>query len=158
MSGGGGGGEKNGGGLYSCKSRGVRSTRKTRNTDPFKPRTDESLALCHLYLQQRCRVHPHHPACVQQNGENFPIGADPSGSFFTSFWNKRLPIVRLWFLYKLHPSWVTRLVCAYTGEKNYGPRTPSLCSLSLDLVTGKLYTLESCLLGSTQRVTLRVYP
>jgi hypothetical protein len=45
---------------------------------------------------------------------------------------------------------VTRLVCAYTGEKNYGPRTPPLCSLSLDLVTGKLYTLESCVLDSTR--------
>ena len=53
-------------------------------------------------------------------------------------------------MYKLHPSWVTRLVCAYTGEKNYGPRTPRLCSLSLDLVTAELCTLESCLLGSTQ--------
>ena len=42
---------------------------------------------------------------------------------------------------------MTRLVCAYTGEKNYGPRTPPLCSLSLDLVIGKLYTLESCLLS-----------
>ena len=51
---GGGGG---GGGLYSWKSRGIRSTRNTRNTDPFKPRTDESLvhlAPCHPYLQQRC--------------------------------------------------------------------------------------------------------
>ena len=28
---------------------GIRSTRNTRNTDPFKPRTDESLALFHPY-------------------------------------------------------------------------------------------------------------
>ena len=60
------------------------STRNTRNTDPVKPRTDESLALCHPWLQQRCSVHPHHPACAQQNGQPFPIGADPSGSFFAS--------------------------------------------------------------------------
>ena len=26
--------------------------RNTRNNDPFKPRTDESLALCHPYQQQ----------------------------------------------------------------------------------------------------------
>ena len=78
--------------------RGIRSTRNTRNTDPFKPRTDESLALCHPCLQQCCCVHSHHPACAQQNGENFPIGADPSGSFFASPGKKRLPIVRLWFL------------------------------------------------------------
>ena len=32
------------------KSRGIFSTRNTRNTNPFKPRTDESLALCHPYL------------------------------------------------------------------------------------------------------------
>ena len=62
------------------QSRGIRSTRNTRNTDPFKPRTDESLALCHPYLQLRYSVHPHRPACAQQDGENFPIGADPSGS------------------------------------------------------------------------------
>ena len=37
-------------------SRGIRLTRNTRNTDPFKPRTDESLALCHPYLQSRCDV------------------------------------------------------------------------------------------------------
>jgi hypothetical protein len=45
-----------------------------------KPRSDESLALCHPYLQLRYSVHPHRPACAQQDGENFPIGADPSGS------------------------------------------------------------------------------
>ena len=106
-------------------------------------------SLYSLHCVSHCSVHPHHPACAQQNGD-FPIGADPSGSFFASSWKKCLPIVRLWFLYKLHPSWVTRLVCAYTGEKNYGPRTPPLCSLSLDLVTGKLYTLESCVLDSTR--------
>ena len=31
------------------KIEGIRSTRNTRNTDPFKPRTDESLALFHPY-------------------------------------------------------------------------------------------------------------
>ena len=29
---------------------GIRSTRNTRNIDPFKPRTDESPALFHPYL------------------------------------------------------------------------------------------------------------
>ena len=46
-----------------------------------------------------------------------------------------MPIVRLWFLYKLHPSWVTRLVCAYTGEKTTGlephPCVVYLLTLSL---------------------------
>ena len=71
--------------VFTCEiSRGIRSTRNTRNTDPFKPRTDESLALCHPYLQQRCSIHPHHPACAHQNGENYPMGADPSGSILTS--------------------------------------------------------------------------
>ena len=28
--------------------------------------TDESLALCHPYLQLCCSVHPHHPACSQE--------------------------------------------------------------------------------------------
>ena len=51
------------------QSRGIRSTRNTRNTDPFKPRTDESLALCHPYLQLRYSVPPHHPACAPQDGE-----------------------------------------------------------------------------------------
>jgi len=37
------------------KIEGIRSTRNTRNTDPFKPRPDESLALCHPYLQLCCR-------------------------------------------------------------------------------------------------------
>ena len=32
------------------QSRGIRSTRNTRNTDPFKPRTEECLALCHPSL------------------------------------------------------------------------------------------------------------
>ena len=63
------GGGDGAGGLYSCKSRGIRSTRNTRNTDPFKPRTDESLALCHPYLQWGFSVHPHHLACAQQNGD-----------------------------------------------------------------------------------------
>ena len=45
---------------------------------------DESLVLCHPYLEQHSSVHPHHPACTQQNGESFPIGAAPSGSFFAS--------------------------------------------------------------------------
>ena len=62
------------------QSRGIRSTRNTHNTDPFKPQTDGNLALCHPYLQLRYSVHPHRPACAQQHGENFPIGADPSGS------------------------------------------------------------------------------
>ena len=44
------------GGVFT---RAIRSTRNTRNTDPFKPRTNESLALCHPYLQPRCSVHPH---------------------------------------------------------------------------------------------------
>ena len=39
------------------------------NTDPYTPRTDESLALCHPHLQQRCSVHPQHPACAQQKEE-----------------------------------------------------------------------------------------
>ena len=43
---------------------------------PGKTLADESLALCHFYLQQRCNVYPHHPACAQQNGENFPFGAE----------------------------------------------------------------------------------
>ena len=30
-----------------------------RNTVPFKPRTDESLALCHSDLQKPCSVGPH---------------------------------------------------------------------------------------------------
>ena len=61
---------------------------RARNTGPFKPRTDESLALCHPYTA--CTVAatvafcPHHPACAQQNGENFPIGEDPSESSFAS--------------------------------------------------------------------------
>ena len=37
---------------------------------------------------------------------------------------------------------MTRLVYAYTGEKNYGPRIPPLYSLSLDLVIGELDLLE----------------
>ena len=44
-----------------------------------KPRADESLALCHPYLQQRCSFHSHHPACAQQDGENFPIGCRSVG-------------------------------------------------------------------------------
>ena len=51
------------------QSRGIRSTRNTRNTDPFKPRSDESLAFCHPYLQLRYSVRPHRPACAQQDGE-----------------------------------------------------------------------------------------
>jgi hypothetical protein len=45
----------------------------TQTTDRLEP--------SHPYLQQHCSVHPHHPASAQQDGENFPIGADPSGSF-----------------------------------------------------------------------------
>ena len=82
--------------VFNRENRGICSTRNTRNTDPFKRRSDESLALFLPYLQQRCSVHPHHPACTQQGGENLPIGADPSGSCFASPWRKRLPIVRLW--------------------------------------------------------------
>ena len=37
---------------------------------------------------------------------------------------------------------MTRLVYAYTGEKNYGPRTTPSYILSLDLVIGKLDILE----------------
>ena len=70
--------------VFTRESRGVRLTTNTLNTDPFKPWTDKSSALCHRYLQQRCSVHPHHPTGAQQNGENFPIGADPQGSFFVS--------------------------------------------------------------------------
>ena len=54
------------------------------STDPFKPRTDVSLVLYRPYLQQRCTVHPRHPACAQLNGANFPIGADRSESLFAS--------------------------------------------------------------------------
>ena len=50
-------------------------------------------SLYSLHCGSHCIVHPHHPACAQQNGENFLIGADPSGSFFASSRRKGLPIV-----------------------------------------------------------------
>ena len=78
--------------VFTRANRGGSVQHNTRNTDPSKPRIDESLALCHPYLQQRCIVHPFRPACAQQDGENFPIGADPSGSFFASSYTTRLPI------------------------------------------------------------------
>ena len=50
----------------------------------LKPRFDAILALCHSHLGQLCNVHPRHPACAQQSGKNFPIGAKPSGSLSVS--------------------------------------------------------------------------
>ena len=100
-------------------------------------------------------MHLHHPACAQ-NGENLPIGADPSGSFFASSWNKRLPIVRLWFLYKLHPSWVTRLVCAYTREKTTDLQ-PHPCVVYLLTLSLANYIFLRSSSGSAGRGSLHLF-
>ena len=81
--------------VFTRENRGVSAQHATRATPTRSSHEPMSLALCHPYPQLCCSVHPHHPACAQQNGENFPIGADPSGSFFASSYRKGLPIVRL---------------------------------------------------------------
>ena len=132
-------------GSWQCETCGIkwavaaRRRPRTTRTGPFKPRTDEGLALCHPYLQLCCSVHPHHPACARQNGENFPIGADPSGLFFASSWKKCLPIVRLWshcVLGDFEIKRILQMTRQYRGKK-YGSQIPPLHCLSVDLVTDK---------------------
>jgi hypothetical protein len=63
---------KHGGGLlYWRKSKGIRSTCDTRNTDPDHGAM-KSLALCHPYLQQRCSVDTRHPACPRRIVDSAP--------------------------------------------------------------------------------------
>ena len=90
-------------------------------------------SLYSLHCGSRCSVHPRHPACAQQNGENFPIGADPSGSFVVSSWKKRLPIVVINYIL-----WET---CPNAGKEATGLE-PHSCIVYLVRITVFLCTLD----------------
>ena len=86
-----------------------------------------------LHCGSHCSVHPRHPACAQQNGENSPIGADPSGSFVVSSWKKRLLIVVINYIL-----WET---CPNAGKEATGLE-PHPCIVYLVWITAFLCTLD----------------
>ena len=60
--------------VFTCENRGGSAQHATRATPTRSSHgPDESLALCHPYLQplcvSHCSFHPHHPACEEEEEE-----------------------------------------------------------------------------------------